>query len=571
MGRKGTTRTATDALGTSSFYRKLPIPGIMLLSLLFLLPLASTLSNAFIGEDGQFSWQPIVQVFTNTYILRILAFTLWQALASTLLALLLGLPGAYLMANYRFGGKRLIRAVCTIPFVLPTILVVLGFVIFYGNNGFLNRMLMSLFRLDEPPLKILYSFKAIILAHAFYNFPIVLNLVSSFWEHLDPRCEQSAMLLGARRWTVFRTITLPRLMPSIISAASLIFLFCFTSFAIILVLGGGPQFTTLEVEIYRRARMTFDVSGAAALSILSILITSLLLLWYSHTQRSLARQEAFSSPLQREQRKPATLLGKIAAAIYALFAAIFVLAPIVSIIVRSFMAPVSRAGGEQFSLKWYSQLFGTTSATGLMGASLDAVIHSIIIALVVMAVTVPMALTCAASIKGKKGGTTMLMELLLMLPMAVSSVIIGLGYYLIQSKIRGMDISFVLVVLAHVVIATPFVLRTVLPEYRKIPSSYSHSALLLGATPSKAFRNIEVPLLRSALVTGGMFAFAISMGEINATLTLASSKITTVPLVMYRLINSYNYQGACALGTVLILTCALVFLVGELLKGGSHA
>lgn len=568
--RNSTANAKEDILSRSRFYRTIPIPGIVVLSLIFLLPLTFTLSRGFIDDQGKFSVAAIVSDFTSPYTLRIMAFTLVQAFVSTFVSLLIGLPGAYLMATYRFPGKKIIRAICTIPFVLPTILVVLGFVIFYGNNGLLNRALMRLFSLKEPPIKLLYSFTAVILAHAFYNFPIALNLVSSFWEHMDVRCEQAAATMGAKRGRIFRTITLPRLMPAIISAASLIFLFCFTSFAIILVLGGGPQFTTIEVEIYRRARMSMDVGGAASLSLFSILITCLLLLWYSATQRALARQESFSTMAPALEKKPATRLGRFLAILYSVLAAAFVLAPLVSVVIRSFMAPVSRAGGESFSLKWYRQLFGFSAATGHMGTAADAIVHSLSIAAVVALVTIPIALTVAASVRRSRTVSSTLLELLVMLPMAVSSVIIGLGYYLIASRLGGRDIGFLLVVLAHMVIATPFVLRTVLPEYRKIPATYSQAAMTLGATPARTFWSIEVPLLRTSLVTGAMFAFAISMGEINATLTLADSKLTTLPLVMYRLINAYNYQGACALGTILILVCAIVFIGGELLKRNRH-
>ncbi len=183
-----------------------------------------------------------------------MGFTLLQATLSTLASLAVALPGAYLIATYSFKGKRMILALSAIPFVIPSILVVLGFVIFFfGNNGFLNRALMTLFQLEEPPLKILYSFPAIILAHTFYNFPIIMSLVSSYWEHMDENCEAASWTLGANKVRTFFSITLPRLIPAIVSSASLVFLFCFNSFAIILVLGGGPQFTTMEVEIYRQA------------------------------------------------------------------------------------------------------------------------------------------------------------------------------------------------------------------------------------------------------------------------------------------------------------------------------
>ncbi len=130
--------------------------------------------------------------------------------------------------------------------------------------------------------------------------------------------------------------------------------------------------------------------------------------------------------------------------------------------------------------------------------------------------------------------------------------------------------SYTLVVLAHLVIAIPFVLRTILPEYRKIPLTYMHSSLTLGAGPFRTFLSIELPLLKGAMFTGAIFAFALSMGEFNATLTLANSSIITLPVVMYRLIGSYNFQGACALGTILIAVSVLVFIVSEFARGGTY-
>ncbi len=551
------------------FYRMLPVPSILVLALLFFVPLFFTLSSAF-QEEGRWTLDRLVGIFSDPYTIHIMLFTLLQAALSTLASLLMALPGAYLLATYSFRGKRIILALSAIPFVIPSILVVLGFVIFFGNNGFLNTLLMHLFNLSEPPLTILYSFPAIILAHTFYNFPIVMNLVSSYWEHMDERCENAAYTLGATKTRTFFDITLPRLLPAIISAASLVFLFCFNSFAIILVLGGGPQYTTMEVEIYRQARMIGNSNAAAALSLFSILVTGLLLLFYNRSQRQLARSEAYSNHKRLTTKRPVSHTGRLLALMYTLTTVLFVLGPIASVVVRSFMASASRSAQQVFSLKWYRQLLSLERATGHMGSALDALTNSVVIAALVALCTVPLALSLSIAIK-RKTKTGNFLELAGMLPMTVSSVIIGLGYYLISSRIRGgLGTGYTLVVLAHLVLAIPFVIRTILPEYRKIPLTYLQSSLTLGATPLYTFLKIELPLLRGAMLTGAIFAFALSMGEFNATLTLANSSIITLPIIMYRLIGSYNFQGACALGTILIAVSAIVFIISELAKGGSH-
>lgn len=548
----------------SGFYQRLALPALVVITLFFLVPLLITLSSAFIKTGGGLSVERIVAVFTDAYTLRVMRFTLIQAALSTLASLVVALPGAYLLSTYSFRSKRLILALSAVPFVIPSILVVLGFVIFFGNNGFLNTALMKLFSLSDPPIRILYSYKAIILAHTFYNFPIIMNLVATYAMHLDRRLEAVSYTLGASKTKTFFSVTLPRLLPAIISASSLVFLFCFSSFAIILVLGGGPRYTTMEVEIYRQARMMGNTGAAAALSLFSIAVTSLLLVAYNRSQQRLAKSEAYRDPLSLEKR-PAGLPGRILAALYTIIALLFVLAPIISVIVRSVYS------SRTFTLRWYRQLLNLERATSHMGSALTALVNSLLIAFAVSLLAVALGTALAASIERRRRSRGAL-ELLGMLSMTVSSVIIGLGYFLIASRLTGgASLSYTLVVLAHLVIALPFALRVMLPEYRKIPLSYAHSARTLGSTPARAFFSVELPLLRSAMVSAAIFAFAISMGEFNATLTLASSTIVTLPIVMYRLIGSYNYQGACALGTILIAVSAVVFIATGRAKGTHHA
>ncbi len=541
-------------LGTSRFYRTLGTPAALLLTLLFVAPLAIILSKAFTTEEGTLTLSRIVNLLGDPYTFRILSFTLLQALVSTLVSLLIALPGAYLLATYNFKGKRLLRALSTIPFVLPSILVVLGFVIFYGNSGLLNNLLTLL---KIPPLKILYTFTAVILAHAFYNFPIALGLICAYWENLSPAYAQVSATLGAKRGKTFRKITLPRLMPAILSASTLIFLFCFSSFVILLVLGGGPRFTTLEVEIYRRARMTLDLGGAAALSLLSILVALILVALHLYFQRKMSHQEGESRRLGRQAD---SFFKKLALFFYSFIIIIFVLGPLGGIVYRSFMAPLTRSGDLVFSLRWYKELFSNTQ-------TLYSLARSLLIATIVTFITLLVSTPLAARLRTRRSS----IELYAMLPMAVSSIIIGLGYYLLATLFkRGPSLSFILVVLAHVVIATPFVLRSLLPEYRKILFSYTAVSLSLGASVAQTFRKVELPLMKGAIATAGAFAFAISIGEFNATLILGGSSTVTVPIVMYRLINAYNFAGACALGTLLMVLCALIFFVIEVLKRRSH-
>lgn len=539
-------------------------PGILLIILLFFIPVCMILIEAFRDTSGLFSLQNFFDVLTDPYSWRIAWFTFFQALLSTAGALLLGLPGAYLVSHYQFRGKRLVKSVAQLPFVLPSILVVLGFVIFFGNSGILNDMIRKVFSLKEAPLHILYSFKAIILAHTFYNFPICLTLVSSYWEHMSPRQEYAASTLGARPSTVFRTVTLPRLIPPITAAASMIFLFCFTSFSIILVLGGGPQFTTLEVKIYQLARVQFDLHHAAAFALFSLTISTIVLYVYIRSQQLLRSSQQMTGQ-QIITVKPSKISVSWIA-LYIFTSIILVAAPLLAIVYRSFQAPIRRSSTTIFTLRWYKELFGITSTNAFFSQSLNAIGSSLLIAGIVTLLAIPFSLSLSTLILHMKRRWRAAAETVLMMPMAISSVIIGLGYVLIASNFTVSNISYILIIGAHLIITLPFMLRALLPAYRTIHDVYTPAAFSLGAAPLKTFLHVELPLLSPALVSGLLFVFAISIGEMNATLLLSDSTIVTIPILLYRLIGSYNFYGACALGTVLMTICIMLFVSTDSLQ-----
>jgi len=512
------------------------------LILFFYLPLSMVLKGALFPDGGGFSLNNIARVLISEYNRRIIAFTIFQALLSTLFTIIIGLPGAWLLATRNFPGKKLLKAVSAVPFVLPSILVVLGFVIFFGNNGYLNRIVMSITGSTEPPFRILYSMKAIILAHGFYNFPIVLRIVSTLWEKLDPSIATAAESLGAGRIRLFFTVTLPQILPAVLASAALVFVFCFTSFAVILVLGGGPAYTTLEVEIYRQARISLNM--ALIFVYLNI-----------HLQSSLKYHEHIGQggDFYRKKKKTDGIFNP-GISIYILFLVLLVAAPVLSVIIKSFI----NSGIITFSA--YKDIINPTP--GNYGMTLfRAIGNSISYAFYTVILSIFFGTLISYVLRGKQKFRGIL-DTLFMLPISVSSVILGLGYLKIMNYIEGPVRDFpILIILAHTVIAYPFVIRSVKPVLDKIKPNIIYAALSLGETPFKVFLEIELPLIKSAIFVGAAFAFAISIGEMNATILLASENTLTIPIMMYRLIGSYNFIGACALGTVLIFFTALSFIL----------
>ncbi len=501
--------------------RALKYTGIILYTLLFTIPLLVTLSSADL--------QSLKESVTNPYYIHILSFTYKQALLSALLSLIVGLPGAYIITYRNFHFKRFVKTLFTIPFVLPPILVVLGFVIFYGNSGYLNRILMAVFGLEEAPLRILYSFKTVLLAHTFYNFPIVITMVGNSMRKIDHSCEEAAVAEGASSLRVFSRIILPRIIPAAASAAIIVFLYCFTSFSIILVLGGGPSLTTLEVEIYRQAKTSSNIEMAAALSILSTLTVLIVLFANSFIENRSSVFEADYTDFRTQ--KPSA-----PERIYLIAAILFVLLPLVSIFIK--------AG----SIKaWQSAL-----------STIESALNSVKVALLSSLVSTALALSTAYLLSSSAGKKQGLLTSYCTLPMVTSSVIAGLSYYVTVRKFFFIP-SPVLLILSHAVLAMPFCIRSIRSVWKDIPTEIIESARSTGATERQIFYKIQLPILRPAVRSSLMFSFAISMGELNSTMILAGSSFRTIPLQIYRMVGSYNYEGACALGVVLCLICFLAF------------
>ena len=539
---------------------------LLFFTLFFLLPVSTVFKDAFISNAGMPTLTHMRRIVLSPYYLRIIGFTALQAGVSAVFSVLFGLPGAYILSHYSFPGKRALRSVTTIPFVMPAILVVLGFIILFGNNGIINQLLMKITGANDPPLPILYSFSAIILAHVFYNFPIAMRLIASSWEHISDKNIESARTLGAGPLYRFRTITLPRLLPGIIASWTLIFLFCFLSFAVILVLGGGPKYTTTEVEVYRLARFSLDFPTAGALSVFQAVISLGILFGYSKIQNRLSFEER---NIENRSLRPLRLLTSgrgrnwvviTGLSVYALIVLIIIILPLITIVVRSFQAAGGWNRDTFFTLKWYRFLV-TADSIAASSVTMRAVINSVSIAVGSTLISVFFGLVSAYRLRNPrlKGGAVF--QTLFLLPMGISTVLLGLGYIRIIHLLPAHRAGILILIAAHAVISFPFVFRSLQPSIQNINTRLRDAAFTLGAGSGMVFRTVELPLIRSAVVSAAVFAFAISIGEINTTILLAPEGFATIPVAVYRLISSYNFFGACALGTILLFLCGGAFYI----------
>src|SRR5574340_966998 len=501
-----------------------------------------------------------------------LGFTFYQAALSTLATLVVGLPAAYVFGRYNFKGKSLLRVLTTLPFILPTVVVAAAFNALVGPRGWINLLLMALFDLSAPPLHMLNSLPAIILAHVFYNTTIIIRVVGSAWSQLDPRVEQAGRVLGATPWRNLREVTLPLLRPAILAGALLVFLFDFTSFGVILMLG-GPQYATLEVEIYIQAMYMLNLPLAALLSGIQLLCTLGITIAYSRISRRinipLAPRLQGEGMRQARTWRERLLVGLTVAVLTALL-----ILPLAGLGLRS-VTRLEADRGERgmvqtgLTLDYYRELFVNRRQSLFYVPPIEAVRNSLLYAGATVVISLVLGFLTSNAL-AKKSWINKILDPVLMLPLGTSAVTLGLGFILVFSRPPfDPDWFPLLIPLAHSLVALPFVVRTLLPAMRSIPASLRQAAAVLGASPWRVWWEVDFPIIARAALVSAVFAFTISLGEFGATSFLARPEYPTVPVAIYRFISqpgALNYGQAMAMSTILMLICALGILFIERIR-----
>ncbi len=533
---------------------------LVFLVLFYFYPLLRIVLQSFL-PDGLWSPERLENLFTSSTYWRILWFTTWQAALSTILTLLLALPGAYVFARYRFFGKNLFQALLTLPFVLPTVVTAAAFRALLGANGLLNTWLMRGFDLAGPPIRLDQTLAFFLLAHVFYNYSLVMRIVGSYWAGLDTDLRAAARMLGASPGQIFFRITLPLLMPAVGSAALLVFIFCFTSFGVVLILG-GPGYATLEVEIYRQAVQLYNLPMAAALSLVQI-ASNFLLMWLHAKLSRKSRVAFYADTSSGTASVPSTLWQRTLVGANLLSICLLLITPLLALVIRSI------SGEDGLTLAYYLALFRSDEASLFFIEPIVAVANSISFALAAMVAAVALGLSAALFLASARGRSTAFWDAVIMLPLATSAVTLGFGYIISLNRppINLRD-SLALVIIAHTLVAFPFVVRCILPSLRQIPQTLREAATLLGASPLQVFRRVELPMVSRAILVGAIFAFSISVGEFGASTFVTRPHTATMPVAIFRFLGQpgeMNYGQAMAMSTILMLvTCTAFWLLARL-------
>jgi thiamine transport system permease protein len=500
------------------------------LGLFFLLPLAAIVDRGLRGAGDL----PL-DVLSDPLTREVVWFTVWQALASTVLTVAVALPAAYVLGRYRFRGRSVVSALVVVPFVLPTVVVGLAF-------------------LAILPAPVDQGWAAILIAHAFFNVAVVVRIVGTYWASLDPRIGEAAATLGASPAARLREIALPLLAPALASAAAIVFLFSFTSFGVVLILG-GPRYSTIEAEIYNQAVRLFDLRAAAVLSLVQLACVAATVWVAMRLERRVTglappRPEVETLRAPRSARDRALVAGSLGGL------AVFLGLPLLVLVERSL------ALGDDHGFAAYEALGRETGV--LLAAPWEAILNSVLYAAAASAIAVVVGGLAAFAVVDR---SSRLLDGLVLLPLGASAVMLGLGF-LIAFDTPPVDFRAEpwIVPVAQALVAIPFVVRIVAPTLRSIDPRQREAAALLGASPSRVLRAIDLPIVSRGLAVAAGFAFAISLGEFGATVFLARPDNPTLPVAIFRFLGrpgELNLAQAHALAVVLMAVTAVSVLLVE--------
>lgn len=505
-------------------------------------------------------------------IIRALIFTVEVAVGSTIISILFGVPTAFFVSHRRFVGKKLLEVLSAVPLCIPSLLIALGYVLVFGMNGSLNRIIKFAFGIEKPTITFLYSFWGIIIAQGFYNFPLIMRTVADAWVQIPPDEANAARLLGAPEGRVFRTVTVYQLFPSIASSSILVFLFCFFSFIIVLLFGsiGG---TTLEVAIYQSARTTLDFRMAAILALIETFAAILIIMAYSRLEKYSARSSGLSTSKSTYEFKRIGYTkwqrnihkqnyGEIISFVFlAIFIVLCFLLPLVSIAINAFMAKGSGHSIIAFSFANFKTLFSRQSFR-------LSLVHTLETAFSTASLSVLTGLCFAIFMRRiDPYNSKRSLRILPLLPMAVSSVVMGFGITILVRQGQPY-----MLVLAQSALYWPFAFRQITPALERIPETTLEAARLLSGETTDVFFKVEIPLIKRSILSAFGFCFAISCGDASLPLILSIPRYDTLALLTYRLAGAYRFNEACACGCVLGLLTAGIFALSDWIeKRGQNA
>ena len=492
----------------------------------------------------------------DTHIYGLLKFTLYQATLSTILSILVGVLLAWALAHQsKFRGRSLLVALFSSSLVLPTLIVVFGLIGIFGRNGYLNQASLSLF--DYSFGAYIYGLAGILLAHVYLNASFASRALLHSFESIPKEKYKLAKSLNFSVLERLLYVEYPAIKSTLLSIGSTIFLLCFTSFAVVLLLGGSPSYNTLEVAIYEAVRLDFDIGLALKLALIQLSISAVLVVLSSGFRTGLTNLKTSNILIPWKEPK---ILRVLQWSIISIFTLFFVL-PLVVIVVDGL--------GADFRHIFSEALFIKSFATSISLATISSIL-TVFIALMLSNTRRNFTLQTRYGNRGWARVMDAMVAFSGNLYLAIPSLVLGLGFFLMYQKSEGSEIvwSTAALLTANVLMSLPFALSVLTPAMHKTAQRYDKLAFSLGIKGWHRWVTVEYPYLKASLGYVFALAFCFSLGDLGIIALFGSDEFSTLPWYLYQLMGSYRTTDAAGVALVmLVLVLGVFILIPRVFRG----
>lgn len=507
------------------------------------------IGGAFAGLilQGATDWQGAAAAF-DSYLLRVVRFTLWQALLSTALSVLPAILVARALSRHpEFPGRSWLIGLFAVPLALPAIVAALGILALLGRAGYFAELLSLLGAGDWPGI---YGLSGILIAHVFFNLPLATRLFLEALNTVPGDQWRLASQLGMDARASFRLIEWPVLRASLAGVAGLVFMLCITSFTLVLTLGGGPRATTLEVAIYQALRFDFDPARAAALTFLQVALTVAVVAVLARLGADMTGETNIA--VARRRFSQASHAERVFNVILIALAALFVAGPMVATVVAGLQADLVRLAAEAAVHK----------------ATLTSLVLAFSAASLSVALSLALTMSRQALQLRRRGASPSLFEHLVGtgagFVLVVPPIVIGAGWFILLRNAGDVFLFAPLMVVAvNAVMAMPFALRAIRPAHDAASARHERLCAQLGLSGWNRLRLVELPVLRRPMATAFAFAMALSLGDLGVIALFGSDAVQTLPYLLFQRLGSYRTADAAGLALLLGLLCLVLILAAD--------
>lgn len=544
-------------------YIVLSIPMIFLLFFL-IWPLGTTIGRAFIerGQDfslSNFSFANFERFFTSTMYQRSLRNSFLVAFSVVFFTLLIGVPMGYFVARVEMPFKRVMLSLGILPIITPAFVGAFSWIILLGRQGVLryivNRIL-NIFGWTLPPI---YGLFGIIFTMTLVYFPFVFLLSHGAFKSSNPLLEESAMIMGAKNSRILRTVTVPLILPSLGAAAILVFIRSIGNFGIPAILGG--QQYVLPTLIYFRVNGFWDLNGAAAIAMISVMIV-IIALWMQKKIISSREYETISTASSEHKLYKHPII-KIIANVYCWFILTIALAPQITIFIMSFFENWRELLPIGFTLNNYLSIPQIAS---------KPIFNSLYLALIASFFTAILGSLIAYIVERRRPKGAILIDFTVMTPFVLPGIVVAVA--LLTTFSSGPIIlsgTYTIIMISFIVRRTPYVFRSVCASLTQLDEALEESSLIAGANWFYTFRRVTLPLILPGIIAGTILTFSTLLQELSTTILLYSSKTQTLPIQIYNAVADGKFGEASALSVLLMLTVFIFVYLMNIFVGESSS